>query len=1055
MANVEATLLNHYKIDSLYPAEWPAEKDQEDSSDEEEQPKTLNANPVRRSKTRYSVLERNPRQRASIPGSQKTKDGVENLVQKDEPDPLGGAGSVVQILRARGLPVEDDLKLRNRFLLSSTTFSPSLFLSQVHNNASTESLLQGLDFLSRSIEQKSASLKVLVESNFERFVRAKATIDNVYKEMRDQGAEANERPTSSGRPPSSRFSRPQSRRASINSHFRKTSGPFSPQFTPNFDSGTATHADKKKNALVKEQEYGVQPIKAPLLEVAVKAEEVWGPALGGRDKEENLRAVLSSIEKNRTLFELGMSIQEAIKRRDHDSIVEDYNKAHRYADAAKDIAERATSNGMALSDQEMHQIIVTARMWSDVSQQVDAFKRDVWRRLAGTHFTKQPATDDDKPEEHMELIGVLLELGVEDNPIWVWLLSRYDYLKGKVSATAERSRVEIEILRRRLANSEKPGPKVVAMYMRAASGNETFGSVSGLDSPKIIEFWEHVHNSLKALLAIQGGILGEVIEFWETAQSFIDGKAQRTLPSGHNGSARQHHHLSVDGVRELENGAMAILSLIRESVASFFVDPPIEDISALFSPIPETPDTPRTPKTPKSAALSPFSDSRFRFDPNNLPPPSPRRGESWEKYAFWPPNSNSLSGTHYLSAMLQLVGTAASEMGALRLDRDGTRANEELRTFIVNVRDRCTQAANAAWAFDAENCGNLEDWTRLAQRPELTKMPSRFMAFESSILTGMQKILFLTDAITRPDAQRVVPPPSAKLLQGVRSNFVASLYKTLTSMLENVNKPSTLEDNVEGEGESLIVPAHAATVGDTVSYGVDSTKKNVRSLLTLSNLYNLRAEVVPQLIAQFESNFSVQLADESKAIADVFSEIDSRLFQSYINPIATKIAGIINSGILAPSWAPASGQRPTDARPYVYSVLLELVSVHTEVSTTAPPLTPLILKHLLEGLTGSLKEAFQKRRNYNLAALMQATLDVEFVAQTLNNYTTDKTSEMQSQIYVVLDSRTDKDARMRLQDELQEMRGILKKLKEATRGEFACFKRQRAGAGSQRAPSRP
>src|SRR5271156_39904 len=77
----------------------------------------------------------------------------------------------------------------NRFLLSSTTFSPALFLSQVHSKASTQDLLQGLDILSKSIDQKSASLKVLVESNFERFVRAKATIDNVYTEMRNQGVD--------------------------------------------------------------------------------------------------------------------------------------------------------------------------------------------------------------------------------------------------------------------------------------------------------------------------------------------------------------------------------------------------------------------------------------------------------------------------------------------------------------------------------------------------------------------------------------------------------------------------------------------------------------------------------------------------------------------------------------------------------------------------------------------------------------------------------------------------------------------------------------------------
>lgn len=74
---------------------------------------------------------------------------------------------------------------------------------------------------------------------------------------------------------------------------------------------------------------------------------------------------------------------------------------------------------------------------------------------------------------------------------------------------------------------------------------------------------------------------------------------------------------------------------------------------------------------------------------------------------------------------------------------------------------------------------------------------------------------------------------------------------------------------------------------------------------------------------------------------------------------------------------------------------------------------------------------------------MQATLDVEFVAQTLSQYTTDKASELQSQIYQELDGRTDNDARARLQSELPEMRSILKKLREASKSEFACFKKQK------------
>ena len=110
MAATEAKLQNYYNISTLYPSEWPAEKDVS-SDEDDDQPKTSTTNPVRRSKSRYSVLERSGSYRRSLPGTEKTRDGLENLVQKDESDPLGVFPSVVQVLRQRGLPVEDDTKM--------------------------------------------------------------------------------------------------------------------------------------------------------------------------------------------------------------------------------------------------------------------------------------------------------------------------------------------------------------------------------------------------------------------------------------------------------------------------------------------------------------------------------------------------------------------------------------------------------------------------------------------------------------------------------------------------------------------------------------------------------------------------------------------------------------------------------------------------------------------------------------------------------------------------------------------------------------------------------
>lgn len=110
MADIERELLNHYNITTLYPNSWPADKDESDASDNEKL-SADKAGSTRKARSRYSALERDTSIRSKVPGSQRGKDGVETLVQKDESDPLSGAGSVVQILRQRGLPVEENLKL--------------------------------------------------------------------------------------------------------------------------------------------------------------------------------------------------------------------------------------------------------------------------------------------------------------------------------------------------------------------------------------------------------------------------------------------------------------------------------------------------------------------------------------------------------------------------------------------------------------------------------------------------------------------------------------------------------------------------------------------------------------------------------------------------------------------------------------------------------------------------------------------------------------------------------------------------------------------------------
>lgn len=809
MADYERTILDFYQLPTPYPTEWPAEKDESASEGEEDKGSKL-----KRRKSRYQALERAVSSRRSVvPGSEGGKGGVGNLVQKDEPDPLGTTESVVRSLKQMGLPVQDDTRLSeyfvvfepllcyankiaigNRFLLSSTTFSPALFLSQVHAMDDTRSLLNGLEVLSQSIDQKSASLKVLVETNFERFVKAKATIDNVYKEMKFRGTE----------PPPAR-ARPHSRHASRSSFHNSISGPAALN-----NSITSPIADsRKKNALTKESEYGVMGIKGPLLDVSAKAEDVWGPALGGREKEENLRAVSTYLDRFRDQVELSSSIAESIKRNDYETLVDEYNRARKFADETRRMTKELGDS--TPGDVQLYQILLAGRIWHDIEQQISSFKRDIWKRLISTHpVSKGDQVIGRAQDQHLELISLLLELGVDDNPIWVWLLSRYDSLKGTVQNTADRFKVEIEVLRRRLASADKPTPQVAAVHLRALNRQSLENKPSSSDSPDVIEMWEKVLVFLNKLLSSQG-VLGELVDFWQTAQGFIDGRTQQTLPVGYNGESRTHHDLPQQAVMELRKGTLELVDLIREHLYTFFVALPPEDVSLLFSPLPNSPNTPKSgvPMTPITPTA--LRDPRFNFDNNNPPPPSPQRGESWDKLAFWPPWSNSISGVHYLSKMLVLVGSGVSDLASLGPTvASDVQLIERLRTLVGVARDRCATALCAAWNRDAENIKHVEDWHRSAESGDVTRMPAIFGAFEGTILSGMQKILYIPEAMAKPGAGDIVQPPPAKLLQMVRSQYVTTLYKALSGMVENAERHQKSDDDWVGDEEGFVGPATTA-----------------------------------------------------------------------------------------------------------------------------------------------------------------------------------------------------------------------------------------------------
>ncbi|KAK6346813.1 hypothetical protein TWF696_006921 [Orbilia brochopaga] len=1018
------TLLKHYHMNELFPTEWDEQDNDTDGartpptnrsrSASPSDGKSLHRSPARSTGTngkpasghhirvgsgRYSILSDGGIRKISGSGGLSVPGG-ENNTLLDEPDPLGRSDSVVRMLRDNEIGnVENNMRLRNKYLISSKTFSPGDFLRDVHMYSGISDLQHGLEHLSNSINQKSSALKLLVSNNFERFVLAKSTIDSVYKEMRAGS-------TNIG------------------------------------DDGT----EEQSFRLVKEDEWGVKSIRGPLNEVQAQAAVLFGPVMENQGREEKLRFLLRSIDRFREVFDMSGIIVDAIKRKDYDTLKEEYFKARSTIESA-----RATLiPGRQPTELDIHRIIIAERMWAEVEEVIKDYKRETYRRLMETS----------QDDNFLDLIAILLELGADENPIWVWLISRYDYLKGKITTNFERSRMEIEALRRRVAAAPEPAPDVYAHYLRSPMRR----NADGYDTPLVMAFWELLKSMMTSMLSPSEGLLGELVGFWTIAQNFIDGKTQKNLPVGHahDESAFKHHHLSDDKVSQLRRGGEDLLNTLVSSITEFFAQPPVDDISGLL--------TPSTPRSPESPSLSNQSPS---VPPTPLSATMPSSPASWllyqkkplssnsaptDSFAFLPPSGNSVAGTFYLAQILGMVGTAAAELARLPI---GKRATDQLRTMVATARERAIHGVCYSWQKDSNNFKLLEDWTRSSQNKAITKLPSQFLSVERTIVLGLQEIVHVNRAKADPNNPAITPPASS-LVTFVRQQFKRSLFGALNGLYQNSIKP--MKDAVKDEdevAETVNNNATSTTAGQSgLAFSVDKNDPNVRMLLTLSNLQEIKGLVLPQLLEQFENAFGIPLTEDANSVRDTLAQIDTQLFEAYTRPRVEALASTIRTGLISPDWIPAT--KAVVVTPYIHDALLQIVLVHSQVVTTAPTLLQRIISFMLESFSQSMLDTFKAHPTpkFGLPALLQATLDVEFVNQTLGQFVTQRAQQLQSEIYVELDQRSDGPSRAALHRELADLRNVLMGLRRNTRAEFLCFRQKKAGGdrggdGSRNRPGGP
>jgi len=190
----------------------------------------------------------------------------------------------------------------------------------------------------------------------------------------------------------------------------------------------------------------------------------------------------------------------------------------------------------------------------------------------------------------------------------------------------------------------------------------------------------------------------------------------------------------------------------------------------------------------------------------------------------------------------------------------------------------------------------------------------------------------------------------------------------------------------------------------------------------------------------------------------VAQELDKRLFDGFVKPKAAIVKEIIRNGILDNKMDWYETPQPTEIRSYMYETLMYLVSIHAQVSRVTESLLDRTLNALVEDLAEEALRCFRQVKRFGMGGMLRATLEIEFMHQTLSRYVTPAAAKTLSDLYNKISQAYARRAGdENLQSNLDGVKKTLAETRRATGIEFLCFRqtKERTGSASGTSSSRP
>ncbi|KAL1683156.1 exocyst complex component Sec5-domain-containing protein [Schizophyllum commune] len=429
----------------------------------------------------------------------------------------------------------------------------------------------------------------------------------------------------------------------------------------------------------------------------------------------------------------------------------------------------------------------------------------------------------------------------------------------------------------------------------------------------------------------------------------------------------------------------------------------------------------------------------FRLSDMAVRSPSTEKSDS-----LMPANSHSLSTTHYLLRIMGEIQETVNELNSMEISSD---AGVSLRGLMESAKWTFEDVLRSAWLRDASIFYHLESWVAAPDAPSHTHYVSLMEELQRHVTTAAYKLAggvdLVATSISKPVKQQAIPQA---FVAKITKAFLDALYAFLDGLVHLASDESPAVSAAPGVAGELSAPG-----GRNPLELLDLRDTDTRLLLVISNFNYLTTSVIPSMITQLENAFGISVAEERNTLMTVVQELDKTLFESFVKPKGVAVMRILRSGILASDMDWYETPQPTEIRPYMYETLLFLVGVHAQVTKVAPALLERTFSFLVEELAEEALRCFRQVKRFGMGGMLRATLEIEFMHQTLGRYITPPAARTLSDLYTkISQAYARRPGDENLQSNLDGVKKTLADTRRATGIEFLCFRQTKSGSSKSK-----